>query len=347
MSKEKMTKSVINVGLIGYGLAGAVFHAPLIQAEKRLKLKAISTSRTLGPDLAGLGRVESGWEIVSDPSVDLVVVASPNDTHASFARAALLAGKHVVVDKPFTIRLSEAEALVELAEACGRLLTVFQNRRWDSNFITVKKCLDAGTLGEVSYCELHYDRFVPVIKDRWRERPGNGAGLFYDLGPHLIDQSLCLFGMPTSVFALSAHQRKDASVDDFFHVALSYGRLVVVLHASVLTYALGPRMLLHGDRGSLFQFGLDGQEDALKAGQRPGDPGWGITPDMHAHTVTSIGRTDLEIEPGAYETFYNRVAGAILDGGPLPVAPAEARNVMAVIEAARRSAAERRVCLVL
>jgi scyllo-inositol 2-dehydrogenase (NADP+) len=342
-----MSTSVVNVGLIGYGLAGAVFHAPLIQAEKRLKLTAISTRRALGPDLAGVAWVKSGWEIISDPAVDLVVVASPNDTHASFARAALLAGKHVVVDKPFTIRLSEAEALVELAEARGRHLTVFQNRRWDSNFITVRKCLNSGALGEVSYCELHYDRFVPGIKDRWRERPGEGAGLLYDLGPHLIDQSLCLFGMPVSLFALSARQRNDAKVDDFFHLMLSYGRFVVVLHASTLTWAQGPRMLVHGDRGSLFQFGLDGQEDALKAGKRPGDAGWGVTTDMHAHTVTSAGHTDLEIEAGAYETFYKRVAEAILDRGALPVAPAEARNVMAVLEAARRSATERRACMVL
>jgi scyllo-inositol 2-dehydrogenase (NADP+) len=165
--------------------------------------------------------------------------------------------------------------------------------------------------------------------------------------PSAEQQPLCLFGMPVSLFALSAHQRNDAKVDDFFHLVLSYGRLVVVLHASTLTRAQGPRMLVHGDRGSLFQFGLDGQEDALKAGKRPGDAGWGVTTDMHAHTVTSTGHTDLEIEAGAYDTFYKRVAEAILDGGTLPVAPVEARNVMAVLEAARRSATERRACMVL
>ena len=144
----------------------------------------------------------------------------------------------------------------------GFIGVIFRLALQRADFITVKKCLDSGALGEVSYCGLHYDRFVPGVKDRWRERPGEGAGLLYDLGPHLIDQSLCLFGMPVSLFALSAHQRNDAKVDDFFHLVLSYGRLVVVLHASTLTWAQGPRMLVHGDRGSLFQFGLDGQEDA-------------------------------------------------------------------------------------
>lgn len=336
----------IPTGLIGYGTAGAFFHAPLIAAAGRLRLVAIGSRRTddILRDFPEAKAYENPQDLIADPSIELVVIATPNESHASLARAALEAGKHVVVDKPFTLNAAEAEALIGLADQHGRMLSVFQNRRWDNDFLTVRRLVDDGRLGEIAYYEAHFDRFRPEIKQGWRETDAPGSGLLYDLGAHLIDQALVLFGMPRAITADVTRQRAAARADDYFHLVLDYGHRRVVLHASVLVRDPGPRYLVHGDGGSFVKYGIDGQEAALRDGRRPGSEGWGEDDPTLFGRFTDADGTVATIEtlPGRYTAFYESVAAAIQDGAALPVEAREARDVIRVIEAAQISARERR-----
>ncbi|MBB3227401.1 scyllo-inositol 2-dehydrogenase (NADP+) [Luteibacter sp. Sphag1AF] len=340
----------VSTGLIGYGTAGAVFHAPLIAAAKGLRLNAIASSRTaqITSEFPEVRVYPSPEALIADPDIRLVVIATPNDTHAPLARAALQAGKDVVVDKPFTLNASEADALLALAERSGRLLSVFQNRRWDNDFLTVRRLIEDGRLGEVMYYEAHFDRFRPEIKQGWRETPAAGSGLLYDLGAHLIDQALQLFGLPDDVSADVQRQRTAAQTDDYFHIVLRYARRRVVLHASTLVREPGPRFLVHGDGGSFSKYGIDGQEAALREGGRPGSDYWGDDDPAQFGTFTDIDGTRQTIDtlPGRYTAFYDGIAQALREGTPPPVHAREARDVIRVIEAARISASEgRRVAL--
>ena len=333
------------VGLIGYGLAGSVFHAPLIRSVPGLRLAKVVTSRReqVAKDLPGV--VVAGTEdVLSDPAIDLVVIASPSAHHYDHACAALLAGKHVVVDKPLAITSRDASELIELAANRNRILSVFQNRRWDNDFLTVQHAIKQGWLGEVFHYEAHFDRFRPQIKTGWREVPGPGAGILCDLGAHLIDQGLHFFGMPHAVTADLIAQRAGAKVDDYFHLVLDYFPLRVILHAATLVIQPGPRFTVHGDGGSFLKYGIDGQEEALKHGQRPGDPDWGADSPEQYGELTPAGRTPRKIETlrGGYERYYQALAACLEIGGPPPVDPRDARDVLIVIEAAQRSAAERR-----
>jgi scyllo-inositol 2-dehydrogenase (NADP+) len=339
----------IAVGLIGYGLAGSVFHAPLVMAEPRMRLAKVVTSRKdqVANDLPGAGVVESAEDLFADPEIELVIVASPNTTHVPFARAALRAGKHVVIDKPFAPTLGEADALIALAEEKARLLSVFHNRRWDDGFLTIRHCIDQGLIGTVAHYEAHFDRFRPAIKQGWREQPLRGSGLLYDLGSHLIDQALVLFGPPKAITADVITQRPQAVMDDYFHLILDYGRLRAVLHAATLVCRPGPHFVLHGDAGSYSKHGLDPQEAALRTGQRPGMHGWGTTSRHGTLTHADGTETTIDTFPGRYEAYYAAIAASIRDGAPPPVTGQEARNVMLVLEAAIRSAAERRTVAVI
>ncbi|WP_129357129.1 oxidoreductase [Sorangium cellulosum] len=336
----------VYVGLIGYGLAGAVFHAPLIRSVPRLRLAAIATRREgqVMTDHSGVAVHPTPEVLIAEPGIDLVVIATPNETHFPLARAALEAGKHVVVDKPFTITSAEADELIALAARRGRLLSVFQNRRWDADFRTVRHCIEQGLLGEVASYEAHFDRFRPAIKQGWREQESPGSGILYDLGAHLIDQALLLFGPPRAVTADLLAQRPGARAVDYFHLTLDHGRRRVILRSSTLAREPGPRFAVHGAGGSFLKYGIDGQEEALKAGKRPGAPAWGQEdPRWHGTLLTADGeRRVIESLPGAYEAYYEGIAAAILDGGPPPVRAEEARDVIRVIEAAMKSSAERR-----
>lgn len=259
----------IRVGLVGYGFASKTFHAPLISGTAEMELAAVSSSDA--------GKVHADWpsvQVVSDPqalfddpTLQLIVIPTPNDTHFPLAKAALNAGKHVVVDKPFTVTLSQARELDALAKAKGLLLSVFHNRRWDSDFLTLKALLADGTLGDVRYFESHFDRFRPTVQQRWREQKGAGSGIWYDLGPHVIDQALQLFGSPVAITLDAAELRPGAQTTDYFHCTLTYPQRRVVLHASMLVAAQSARYQVHGTKGSFVKFGLDPQEDALKAGR--------------------------------------------------------------------------------
>jgi len=340
----------VRVGLIGYGYAGKTFHAPLIGAVPAMRLAAVASS-----DAAKVHADWPGVEVERDPlalarrdDLDLVVIATPNDSHYPLARAALLAGRHVCVDKPFAVTRAEAAELVALARERGRVLSVFHNRRWDGDFLTLRRLLGEGTLGRVVELESRFDRFRPEVRARWREGTGPGSGLWFDLGPHLIDQAVCLFGAPQGIFLDQAALRDGAVADDWFCATLRYDRLRVVLRAGTLV-ASGPRYVLHGTRGSFVKHGLDAQEDALKAGTRPtwpAEPGWGrdpgpaviVAPDATGTLSSSV----VPTESGDYASYYAQLAECIRSRAPNPVPPEQALAVMGLIEAGRASARERR-----
>ncbi|CAO3450567.1 oxidoreductase [Azospirillum largimobile] len=331
----------LSVGLLGFGLAGSVFHAPLILSEPSLNLKAVASSRVDDIRRSAPGAEATTVEaVIGDPGIDLVVIATPNTSHAPLAREALLAGKHVVIDKPMATTAAEADELIDLAKRKGRLLTVFQNRRWDNDFLTLRTCLENGEVGRPYHYEAHFDRFRPQIKQGWREQTLAGSGVLFDLGAHLIDQGLTLFGMPDRILADVGAQRPDAQVDDWFHIVLGYGPLRAILHCGTVVCRPGPRFQLHGDRGSFLKHGMDGQEAALRAGRMPTEADWGLDePENHALLVQADG-TERRVETlrGDYPAFYRGVAAAILDGAPPPVTAEQARDVLTVLEAVRKAA---------
>lgn len=327
-----MSNANIRVGLVGYGTAGAVFHAPLIRASAKLELTGILTSRDVPL------RVDDLRSLIEQS--DLLVIASPNSTHFEIARQALEAGKHVVIDKPISVTVKEADDLIDLAGTMNRLLSVFHNRRWDSDFLTVRRLLPK--LGTIALFDARWDRFRPSIKRGWREVAGQGSGLLNDLGPHLVDQSLQLLGMPDAIEADIIAQREGASVDDYFELTLHYGQARMILGSSTLVAAPRPRIAIHGSEGSFVKYGLDPQEMQLKSGADPNDPNFGI--DRTAGTLTHPDgeRETIANARGDYLSFYRGMAGAILDGTMVPVMPKDARDGLALIELARRAASEGR-----
>ena len=337
-------QSRIKVGLVGFGYAGRTFHAPLIAATPSLCLHTIVSSQpdavaSAWPDARVVRDVEA---LVEDEGIDLVVVATPNALHAPFARRVLEAGRHVVVDKPFTLTVAEARDLVGLAKSADRVLSVFHNRRWDADFLAVKDLVDAGTLGRVGRFESRFDRFRPERRDRWRERDTPGAGLWYDLGPHLIDQALVLFGRPLGITADIQAQRAGVGADDYAHAVLRYERLRVVLHADMLSSAAPFRFAVHGDRASFVISGLDPQEEALKAGETPGGANWGADPSPGTLTREG-GILELYAGPtGDYPAYYAALGQAIRGLAPNPVPADQALEVMEVLEAGFRSSKVRR-----
>lgn len=329
-----MTHS-IRLGLIGYGYAGRTFHAPLIRATPGLELAAIA-SREAGKvhaDLPEIRVYETPAALIADDDLDLVVIATPNDTHASLAASALRAGKHVVIDKPMALDLAQARALIALADAAPGQLSVFHNRRWDSDYLAVKQAIDEGVIGEVMHFESHIDRYRPAVRDRWRESAGPGAGIWYDLGPHLVDQALQLFGLPGRVHAALAIQRTGGCSDDWAHVRLDYGARQVLLHASMLVAGGARRFVVHGTRGSLVKAGADRQEAQLLAGLTPGAPGWGEDTDLLTVIDAQGNPHTRPATAGDQRRYYVALRDAIAGQSPWPVTPNEVLAVMAVIDA--------------
>ena len=340
----------VGVGLIGYGVAGSVFHAPLVQAEPGLRLVAVASGRPerVRRDHPQVRVVGTPAELLDDPAVELVVVAAPNTLHFELTGLALRAGRHVVVDKPFVNQVAEADELIRLATTTGRLLSVFHNRRWDADYRTVRRCIQAGLLGRVSTYIARYDRFRPQFRGGWREQDRPGSGVLFDLGAHLVDQALQLFGLPETVLADVRGQRPDAATDDYAHLVLGYGALRAILHAGSLVRLPGPRFEVHGDKGSFVKHGLDPQEEALRLGRRPGEPGWGVEAEArHGTLATDAGGLlvtgTLASEPGAYETFYRQMARAVRGEAGVPVRPEEARDTIRVLEAALAASRDGRV----
>lgn len=326
----------LRVALVGYGYAGKLFHAELIDATPGLHLQVVGSNR---PDAVLADRpgalVCAPEAAATHADVDLVVIAAPNDHHAPLAEAALRAGKHVVVDKPFTVTLAQARHLARVARESGRLLSVFQNRRWDSDFLAVQAALAGGAIGDAMHVEAHFDRYRPQVRARWREQAGQGTGIWFDLGPHLVDQALQLLGLPDAVSASFARQRPGAETPDWAHVVLQAGERRTILHASMLVAGGAPRWVVHGTLGSFIKRRMDQQEAQLLAGMKPGAPGWGVDDDagLLIGGATST-ETHVATPAGDQRAYYAAVRDAILGRRANPVPPVQALAVMAVLEAA-------------
>ncbi|QIS03510.1 oxidoreductase [Nocardia brasiliensis] len=344
-----MSETILRVGVIGYGLAGSVFHAPLIAAEPRMRVAVVVTSSAERAAQAerehpGVRVVATADELFADPAgFDLVVVATPNRTHAPLATRAVDAGIPVVVDKPFAVSVAEAEALVTRAARARVPLTVFQNRRWDGDFRTVRALVEAGTLGEVRRFESRFERWRPTPKGGWRELgdAADGAGLLFDLGSHLIDQALVLFGPVKSVYCELDRRREGMRTDDDAFLALTHaGGVRSHLWMSAVAPQLGPRFRVLGAQGGYVTYGLDPQEAALRAGRRPGDGApWGtVEPERWGLLGAEPDAEPIPTSAGDYPAFYSMLAAALLDGGALPVDPRDALAVLRVLEQARRGA---------
>jgi predicted dehydrogenase len=344
----------IRVGLVGYGLGGSTFHAPLISATPGLQLTAIATSdpervakaAARYPGVQVVARPDAFWAM--RPALDLVVISTPHHTHAPIARAALAADCHVVVDKPFATTAAEARELDAIAAHHGRLAMPFQNRRWDADMRTLQRLLAEGALGDVHRFESRYERWRPASpKPRWLA-PGaaeRGEGLLLDLMVHLVDQALALFGPARSVYAEFNRRHPQVVVDDDIFVALTHDSGVRShLFTSTTVGVLGPRFNVLGSRAAFVKYGMDPQEDALLAGATPGGPGWGEEAEANWGRLGSgdVGRP-IRSEPGNYPAYYAGVAQAIATGAPPPVTSAEGIAMMDVLEACRVSARERRI----
>ena len=345
------TDPALRVGLVGYGLAGSVFHAPLISTTDGLTLAAVVTgnperqaqAQAEHPGVTVVDSIDGLWPL----NPDLVVVASPNRLHVAHARAALEAGVAAVVDKPLAASADEARPLVELAERLGLPLSVFQNRRWDGDFRTVAELVESGRLGTVHRFESRFERWRPQLKGGWRELgdPAEAGGLLYDLGSHLVDQALSLFGPVAEVYAELDCRRPGAQADDDAFVALRHhSGTRSHLWMSAVTGSLGPRFRVLGSDGAYVCHGLDGQEAALRAGRTPADDDWGVTPPAE-YGLLGAGddAAPYPTAPGAYQRYYAGVAEALRGRAPVPVEPRDALTTLAVLAAARRSAAEQRV----
>lgn len=343
---------MVKVGLIGFGLAGQAFHAPVIRGVAGMELACIlerrgSRARERYPEIRVARTLD---DLLADKQIQLCVVATPNDSHFELARACLLAGRHVVVDKPFAPTLGESQELVHLAVEKGRLITVYHDRRWDGIFHTVKKIVQSGKLGEIAEYECRFDRFrLDPKPGAWRERADfPGAGVLFDLGPHVIDQALVLFGEPEAITASAFCQRATSQVDDAFDVGLEYPRMRATVSARIVAYAPGPHVLIHGTKGSFLKCGMDPQEPILR-GPHPPDgldwgADWGLEPEDRWGTLSVVGEASVKVrtERGDYRGFYANVRDAVEKNAPLEVTPQQALNAMRAIVLAHKSSRERR-----
>ena len=343
---------MVRVGLIGFGLAGQAFHAPVIRGVPGMELACIlerrgSRSRERYPDVRVARTID---ELLSDHTIRLCVIATPNDSHFELARACLMAGRDVVIDKPFAPTLAESEQLVRLATERGRLITVYQDRRWDGDFKTVQKIVESGLLGKVAEYECRYDRFRLEPKaNAWRERADQpGAGVLFDLGPHVIDQAIVLFGEPVAITASAFCQRETSQVDDSFDVSLEYPTLRAMTRARIIAFQPGPHFLIHGTKGSFVKYGMDPQEERLRRENAPDGLDWGADwgeePEEMWGTLSLAGKPSEKIrtDRGDYRGFYANVRDAIEKKSPLAVTPEQALRTMRALILAHKSSRERR-----
>ena len=331
----------INTALLSFGMSGEVFHGPLLKAHSGFKLTHVlerthEKSKARYPDV---NVVRTRKALLDDPSIELIVINTPNASHFEYASEALEAGKHVVVEKPFTVTVAEADELISLAQKAKKILTVFQNRRWDGDFLTVKKIIDGNLLGQIVSIETHYDRYRNQVEQaNWKEQVTAGTGVIYNLGSHMLDQILMLCGMPQELDARMGIQRPEGKVDDYYDIRLMYEKFHVIIKSSYLVREPGPRYVLHGVDGSFVKYGIDPQEQALKDGGIPGSAGWGQDNSSDFGTLnTNINGLHVtgkvETIPGDYLAFYQNVYEAIREDKPLIVRPEESRDGIRLIEA--------------
>jgi len=340
----------VQAALCSYGMSGQVFHGPLLEAHPGFKItKILERTRNDSEGRHPSARITRQFSsILRDPAVELVVINTPDHLHYEMTGEALEAGKHVVVEKPFTLKYSHAAELVRMASNKGLLLTVFQNRRWDGDFLTVKELIESAKLGRLVEFESHFDRYRNYIQDSWKDSGSSGTGTLYNLGSHLIDQALMLFGMPCSLFCDSRLLRDGAKTDDSFDLFLRYPGVKCLLRSSYLVREPGPRFMLHGTEGSYLKWGVDPQEAAMKSGAIPGSGDWGMEPESDWGRInTTCNGKHLEgpypTRPGNYPAFYDNVYEAIRLNAPPAVSPEAAADVVMIIEAAYESSRTGRV----
>jgi len=344
-------KNDVHVGIIGYGLSGRFFFAPYFSVHPHFVLKAVVTSQAeeVGKDYPEAEVFSEVDELLANPGIDLVVIASPNYTHFEYSKRALLAWKNVIVEKPFTITSNEAEELIQLSRQQGKLLIPFQNRRWDGDFLTVQQLIKDNVFGEVIEFESHFDRYRPSY-DRvaWKNEQLPGNGILYDIGPHLIDQALSLFGKPDFVFGDIRTHRLTGVVDDYFEIQLHYPVLKVILKAGVMVRELGPRFIVTGRKGSFVKYGLDQQEANLRSGMMPGDPqlvkdieeNYGL---LHTEIDQQVVRKKVETIHGNYMAYFENVYQALQNKAELIVKPTDAKMTIEVIVRAIQSNNQKRM----
>jgi len=345
--------NTMKVGLIGYGFSGETFHAPLLQALTEYDIvKVMSRNpQKVAQTLGAVQVVKTLEDVLADETIELVIITTPNTLHYKMAKQSLLAGKHVVIEKPMVIDPEEAEDLIHLANERQLMLSVYQNRRWDNDFLTIKHLIAEDALGKINTYEAHFDRFRPHVQDRWREQAGKGAGMLYDLGAHLIDQALHLFGKPQFVLADVFAQRDGAQTDDYFHIIMGYDKLRVILHCGSIVAEQGPKFKLHGSKGSFIKYGIDGQEDALKAGKNPTAHDWGEdNPECYGTlTLYEDGQkvvTKVKTLPGSYTTYYKQIFEHIRYGQPCPIRAEEGLQTIQIIHAALTSSAKKQAVFI-
>ncbi|KAA6441140.1 oxidoreductase [Dyadobacter flavalbus] len=342
-----MSSRILNVGLIGFGLSGRYFHSPFLSTNPGFKIKTVvERSKNEAQEFdPSIGNARSVDELLSDEEIDVVFICTPNDTHFPYAMDALENGKHVVIEKPFAATEDKARQLVALAEEKGLILTAYQNRRWDSDFLTVKKLIAENKLGDIIEYECHYDRFRPVVPtESWKEKSVPVGGNLYNLGPHLIDQALVLFGEPQTVTAEIRTVRPNSEIDDYFDVRLGYADKMVIIKSSLLVYENFLRYNLHGTKGSFIKGGLDPQEETLRQNILPTTQPWGVEPENRWGRLFSEEYTGIiKSEAGDYAPFYQNVYDAIVNGAELAVKPEEIIRTTRVIDLAFESSREKKV----
>jgi predicted dehydrogenase len=336
---------MIKTALVSFGMSGRVFHAPFIHLNPNFILAGAweRSSKNIQAVYPGVTSYASYDEILSDPSIDLVVVNSPNDTHFAYTKQALLAGKHVVVEKSFTVTVEEAEELAALAVQQQKILTVYQNRRFDADFLTIQKLIAQNKIGHLLDVQISYERYRTTLSPKvHKEQPTPGAGVLLDLGPHLVDQAIQLSGMPTAVFADLRITRSVSVVDDYFTLILYYPTHRILLTSGMVFMQQGPGYKIYGTKGCFIKNRSDVQEDLLLAGHKPGGDNWGKEDPKNYGTLSTdtdgvITSTIIESERGDYGKYYEAVAAAILENKPVPVTPQEGINIMKVLVAAKKS----------
>ena len=334
--------SPVRIGLVGYGMAAKVMHIPFLLTNKNYQLVTVLERNRSEAEQAfpGIRTVRTIEDLVADDNVDLVVITTPNNTHFPYAEKAILAGKHVVVEKPFTNTTNEARVLIELARRKNVILSVYQNRRYVADFLTIREILGKNLLGDVLEFEIHYDRYRPEARpNAWREENKLGSGVLYDLGSHLIDQALVLFGLPNAISAQIKMQRSHARADDYFDIDLHYPKHKVILKAGMLVREHGPRYIINGTKGSFIKYGDDPQEALLKAGVLPNTPDWGKEAGenyglIHTEIDGKLVRRKYPSLQGSFGIYYENLYQTIVHGAALKEKPGHGFNTIKLIELA-------------
>lgn len=328
---------MINVGIIGFGMSAKVFHLPFIRCCEGLHLSAIVSSQPsecLPPDVTHYRTVE---QLLGDGSIDLIINAAPTALHFSLSMAVIAANKHLVIEKPLATNFRDGKALLAATKKQHSLVTTYHNRRWSSDFLTSQKLIADKTLGTVYLAELHFDRFRPDVKNRWKENPGDGSGVLYDLGPHLIDQAIQLFGFPDSLSAQNRLLRPQSQSTDYFHIQLHYPDKEVILHSSPYNSAIHPTIRIEGDNGCYVKYGLDPQEGNIQRGLSPTDQTFGMDTGESIYYDKSGTAHSICTEKGNYQNFYTNLRDAILGQASIAVTVEQALNVIYLIELAQHS----------